>query len=133
VPPVERNGAILLHLPQRLEQEQLVELDIGVRIAHRVRRHRPALERGGVLEPTVRCVVILALEPAAEAAVQRREARRVFGRKAPDQLRADGAEEAFDFTLPLRTSRLGVDQRDAELGADEREVVGAVVRSVVDV
>ena len=34
--PVERDGAIGLDLALGLEQEQLIELGIGVRIAHRV-------------------------------------------------------------------------------------------------
>ena len=49
------------------------------------------------------------------------------------QAGAQGPEEALDLTFALGLMRPGVDQRDAELGTDQRELAGAVVGAVVDV
>ena len=45
---------------------------------------------------------------------------------------AKGAEESLDFSLPRGLIGAGVDEGDAEFRAHERELLGAVVRTVVD-
>ena len=78
-------------------------------------------------------VVILALDPRLEASIQRGERSGVLPRQAGEQLCADRFEPAFDFPFSLGPVRAGMNQGDTELGADQGQVLGAVIRPVIDV
>ena len=68
---VEADGAILLHLPFLLEEKQLGEVLRGQRDV--VGGAGPLLARRGVLQPAVRGVEILVLDPGPEALIERVE------------------------------------------------------------
>jgi hypothetical protein len=78
-------------------------------------------------------VVILALDPGARRRLSASRLAVSSLRQAREQLRAHGLEPALDLALALRAIGAGMDQRDAELGAHQRQVAGAVVGAVVDV
>ena len=59
--------------------------------------------------------------PAAKARLKQRE-----------ELKPDGPEPPLDFPLRRGMVRAGVDEGDAQLGAGERELVGAECAAVVD-
>ena len=76
------------------------------------------------------CTTFLTFDPSAQAAVERLE---VTGIVRGEQLGADGFEPALDFPLALGPVRTGMDQRDAEFGAHQRQMPGTVIGAVVDV
>ena len=78
-------------------------------------------------------LVVLALDPGPEAAVERLEAQGGIGVEAFEPGGAERPEEALDFPLSRWLPGASVDERDAELGAHEGELVRAVVGTVVDV
>jgi len=80
----------------------------------------------------MRRVVILALDPRPEAAVQRLEAVERFAVELGEPTGANGSEPALDLALSRGMMRSCVDERDAELGTDQGELSGAVVGAVVD-
>ena len=76
--------------------------------------------------------VVLALDPGPQGAVERLKALGGGGGEVGEHRSAKGTEEAFDFSLSRGLVGAGVDERDAELCAHERELVGAVVGTIVD-
>ena len=76
--------------------------------------------------------MILPLDPGPEAAVERLQAVDVIAEVAKPA-GPKGAEEALDLTLSRWLERSCVNQRNAEPGADQGEMTGAVGASVVDV
>ena len=78
-------------------------------------------------------LVVLALDPGPQPAIEGVEAleRRLGERR--EELHAHRAEPALLLALALWLIGPGVDEGDAELGADEREVVRAEGGAVVDV
>jgi len=53
--------------------------------------------------------------------------------RRPDQLSAHGAKPALHLALALRLIRTGMDQRHAQPGAHQGQVLGAIVGAVVHV
>ena len=131
-PSVEADGAVFHHAAFGLEEEEVVEVEVGVGVAHVVPGERPLVERGAPVESAMGRLVVLALDPGPQGAVQCVEAGGGLGGEVGEPGGAKGAEEAFDFSLPRGLIGAGVDERDAELGAHERELLGAVVGAVVD-
>ena len=130
---VQADGAIALHPARHLEQEQLVKVKAGLGEGDLITDPGPALERRVTVEAAVRGLMVLALDIGPQPSVQRGEARRVLGREVTHKLRAHGAEPAFHFALALRAMGPGVDEGHTELGAHQRQVLGAVVGAVVDI
>ena len=81
----------------------------------------------------MRRLVVLALDPGPQGAVQGVEAGGGLGGEVAQPGGAKRPEEALDFSLSGGLVGSGVDERDAELGAHERELLGAEVGPVVDV
>jgi hypothetical protein len=81
----------------------------------------------------VRGVVILALDPCSEGAIHGVERHEIFGAKKREQLHASRPEPALHLALALWHVGPGVDEGDAELGADDGELLGAERRSIIDV
>ena len=132
-PGVEADGAVFHDAAFGLEEEQLVEVCAGVGVAHVVAGERPLVEGGVPVESAMGRLVVLALDPGPQGAVQGIEAFGGCGGEVVGEHRgAKRAEEAFDFSLSRGLVGAGVDEGDAELGAHERELLGAVVRPVVD-
>ena len=77
-------------------------------------------------------LVVLALDPAPQAAVQRFEARSRLVVEAAEPGGSKCSEPPLDFPLSGGLIGPGMDERDAELGAHERELLGAEVGPVVD-
>ena len=122
-----------LDLALLLEEKELVEVALRAHEADVLGGHRPAVERGLAVEAPVRAVVVLALDPGPQPAIERVEASSVGVGERRQQLHAYRPKPALLLSLALGLVRPGVDQRDAELGADQREVVRAIGGAVVDV
>ena len=128
---VETDRAVLLDLALLLEEEEVGEV---------LRRQRhvgggagPLLARGRVLQAAVGRVEVLVLDPGPEPRIERLERLRVVVEQRGQQPQADGPKPALELAAPLRQEGPAVDQRDAELRADQREVARAKRRPVVDV
>ena len=132
-PPVQAHGAVLHDAAFGLEEEQVVEVEVGTGVTHVFACERPLLERGAPVEAAMGRLVVLALDPGPEAAVERLEAQGGIGVEAFEPGGAERSEEALDFPLSRWLPGASVDERDAELGAHEGELVRAVVGTVVDV
>ena len=98
-PAVEADGAVLVYDARGLEEKDLVEVERGIGVAHAGRGERPLLERGTPVEAAMRAVVILALDPRPEAAVQRLQAVRGPRVEVGEPAGAKGSEEALDLAL----------------------------------
>ena len=129
---VEAHGAVFHHAAFGLEEEEVVEVCAGVGVAHVRACEGPLVERGAPVESAVGGEVVLALDPGPQGAVQCVEAGSGLGGEVGEPGGAKGAEEAFDFSLSGGLIGPGVDERDAEFGAHQCELLGAVVRTVVD-
>ena len=81
----------------------------------------------------MRGLVVLAFDPRPQTAVERLDAVERAGVEVGEPAFAEGPEPSLDLSLGRWLEGLGVDQRDAELGADEGEVPGPVAGAVVDV
>ena len=132
-PPVQAHGAVLHDAAFGLEEEQVVEVEVGTGVTHVFACERPLLERGAPIEAAMGRLVVLALDPGPEAAVERLGAQGGIGVEAFEPGGAKRPEEALDFPLSRWLPGASVDERDAELGAHEGELVRAVVGTVVDV
>ena len=77
--------------------------------------------------------MVLALDPGPQGAVQRLKALGGLGGEVAQPGGAKRSEEAFDLSAPGGLVGPGMDQSDAELGAHERELLGAEAAAVVDV
>ena len=132
-PPVQAHGAVLHDAAFGLEEEQVVEVEVGTGVTHVFACERPLLERGAPIEAAMGRLVVLALDPGPEAAVERLGAQGGIGVEAFEPGGAKRPEEALDFPLSRWLLGASVDERDAELGAHEGELVRAVVGTVVDV
>ena len=99
-PSVEAHGAVFHHAAFGLEEEEVVEVEVGVGVAHVVPGEGPLVERGASIEAAVGRLVVLALDPGPQGAVQCVEAGGGLGGEVAQPGGAKGAEEAFDFPLP---------------------------------
>ena len=131
--PVQAHGAVLHDAAFGLEEEQVVEVEVGAGVTHVFACERPLLERGAPVDAAMGRLVVLALDPGPEAAVERLEARGGIGVEAFEPGGAKRSEEALDFPLSRWLPGASVNERDAELGAHEGELVRAVVGTVIDV
>lgn len=75
-----------MHLALGLEEEQIIQIEVGLGEAHVLGALAPTLERGLAIESAVRCVVIFALDPGPEATIERLEALRILGYQPGEQL-----------------------------------------------
>ena len=98
-PPVQAHGAVLHDAAFGLEEEQVVEVEVGAGVTHVFACERPLLERGAPIEAAMGRLVVLALDPGPEAAVERLEARGGIGVEAFEPGGAKRPEEALDFPL----------------------------------
>ena len=78
-------------------------------------------------------MVILALDPRPQAAVQALQGLPLDGFDAAEPGGPKRPEEPFDLALPCRLERSCVDQGHAELRTDQGEMAGAVGGAVVDI
>ena len=81
----------------------------------------------------MRGLVVLALDPRPQAAVQALQGLPPGIFDAAQPAGPERAEEPFDLALPRRLERPGVDQRHAQPGADQGDMARAVGASVVDI
>ena len=132
-PAVQAHRAVFHHAAFDLEQEQVVKIGGRVGVAHVRARERPLVQGGAPVEAAMGRLVVLALDPGPQGAVQRVEALGGLGAKVGEPGGAKGSEEALDLALPRGLVGSGVDERDAELGAHQGELLGAEVRAVVGV
>ena len=116
-----------------LEEEDLVEVEGGIGVADACTGQCPLLERRAPLDAAMGGVVILALDPGPEAAVQGLEAVQSLRIEVVEPAGAQRPEEALDLTLPSRLIGPGMDEGHAELCADQDELTGAVGGAIVDV
>ena len=130
---MQGDGAIVLDFALVFEQEQLIEVHGGIGVAQALGGLRPALQWGLLIEAAVRLLVVFALDPQGQAPIQRCQTGGVPVGEFGGELGAAGAEEALDFPFSLGLERPGVDQRYTELGADQRKLVGSVIRTVINV
>ncbi len=77
--------------------------------------------------------MVFGLEPGPEDAVQRRQLAQVLLAEVGQECATNVAEEALDLAATAGLVRSGVDQGDAQGGADQPQVVAAVHASVVAV
>ena len=91
---LQAHGAVLHDASFGLEQEQVVEVEGGVGVAHAVAGERPLLEGGARVEATMGSVVVLALDPRPEASVERLEALGVFVPEVAEPSGAQGSEKS---------------------------------------
>ena len=96
---LEADRAVLMHLAFGLEQEQIVQVQGGLGEAHLLGALRPALQGRFPVEPVMRRLVVLAFDPAPEAAIEGFQALGVGRAEAAQQLRPHGLEEPLDFPL----------------------------------
>ena len=115
------------------EEEDVVEVEGGVGVAHAGRGQGPLLERGAALEAAMGGVVILALDPRPQAAVQGLEAVEDRRIEMGEPAGAKGSEPTLDLALSGGLIGPGMDQGDAEPGADQGELAGPVARAIVDI
>ena len=130
---LEADGAVLGDPASRLEQEEVVEVEPGTGMADVSGGGGPPVERRHAAEAAMGAHVVLALDPGVEPAVQGLEVAGVPVLEPRQDAAPDGPEEPLDLSLPGGVVRPRVDQDDAELRADERQVPGAEARTVVDV
>ena len=130
---VEAEGAIVHDAAFGLEQKQVVQIDRLVEVADLLSAQRPLLQGCRGAETAMGTLMVFAFQVGPQAAVEGLDAGGVGGREGAEQLPADGAEEPFDLALARRLMGPGVDEGDAELGADQRQVLGSIVGAVVDV
>ena len=130
---VQADGAILVDEAPGLEEEDLVEVEGGIGVADACTGQCPLLERRAPLDAAMGGVVILALDPGPEAAVQGLEAVQSLRIEVVEPAGAQRPEEALDLTLPSRLIGPGMDEGHAELCADQDELTGAVGGAIVDV
>ena len=81
----------------------------------------------------MRAVVVFALHPGPQAPVQLLQAVGVAGGQVGQQLRAHGSEPTFLLALALGLVGSGMDQRHAQAGTDQGQLVRTVVGAVVHV
>jgi hypothetical protein len=82
----------------------------------------------------VGAVVVVALDPGGEQPVALGEVGgAAAGVQLDQELLTDGAEEPFDLAAPLRLTRPGVDQADAQDRAGPQQLAGTERRAVVHV
>ena len=116
---LEADGAVLHDAAPVLEQEHVVEHRAGVGIPHAGAGGRPPVERRLAVEAAVRGLVVLAFDPRPQAAVEGPDAVERVEAEVGEPAFAEGSEPSLDLSLGRRLEGLGVDQRDAEPGADE--------------
>ena len=132
-PAVQAQRAVFHHAAFGLEEEEVVEVGGGVEVAHVVPGERPLLERGAPVEAAMGRLVVLALDPGPQGAVQCVEAGGGLSGEMAQPGGAKGSEEALDLSAPGGLIGPGMDEHDAEFRAHERKLLGAEVRPVVDV
>ena len=124
--PVEADGAVFHDAAFGLEEEEVVEVCGGVGVAHVLTGERPLVEGGAPVKAAMGGLVVLALDPCPETAIECLEALGGLGVEAGEPGGANGSEPTLDFSLSSRGIGTGVDERDAELGAHQGELLGAV-------
>ena len=100
---MQAHGAVLHDAAFGLEEEQVVEVEVGTGVTHVFACERPLLERGAPVEAAMGRLVVLALDPGPEAAVAHAlPTLEALGDEASSsQLRATIVhEKALDFTPP---------------------------------
>ena len=97
---VQAHRSVFHHTAFGLEEEEVVEVEAGVGVAHVVPGEGPLVERGAPVESAVGGLVVLALDPGPQGAVQRLKALGGLGGEVAQPGGAKRAEEALDFSLP---------------------------------
>ena len=75
---VQPHGAVFHDPAFGLEEEQILAVENRFGVAHVFAAARPLVEPGAAVEPAVRGVLILALDPRPQASVQALEARGIL-------------------------------------------------------
>ena len=127
----EAHGAVAGDAALGLHAHQAVEV-LGRR-ADALGVVEETLERRAPTEPAVGALVILALEPGPEDAVQGREVGEVVVGRMGQKGRADVAEKPFNFTASPGLAGAGMDEGDPQGGTDYLEMLVAIQGAVVAV
>ena len=130
---VQADGAIFVDAAPGLEEEDGVEVEGGVGVADACTGQRPLLEWRAPVDAAMGGVMILALDPGPEAAVERLQAVQGLSIEVAEPPCAKRPEVALDFSFPGGLVGPGMDEGNAELCADQGEVAGAVGGAVVDI
>ena len=130
---LEADGAVLADAALEAVAEERVEIGVGADKADAGGGAGPGIERGFAVEAAVGAEMVLAFAPGGPAGVEGVEAAGVVLAEQGQELHADGAEEAFDLAASGGLVGGGVDQLDAEGGADHGQLAGAVIAPIVDV
>jgi hypothetical protein len=107
-----------VHATLLLEEEDLAQVQLGAGDAHLGRAQGPGVQWAQALEAPVRVLVILSLDPGPESAVEGVQGRGVLLAEGGQQLHPDRAKPPFLLAFSGWLVGPGVDEGDAELGAD---------------
>ncbi len=125
----EAEGVVFFDLPVGLGVEEFVVVFGRGQEAEAREVNAEAVDRLHA-DGVVRHGVVVAFDPAGELAVEGFERGEV--ELFDEELVADAAEEAFDFALGGGVADGGMAQDAADAGANERDLLAAVDRAVVD-
>ena len=125
---VEGDRPVPVHFPDGMEAEVIPQ------ILWRFSDQMGVFEipgKGRLLCAGVNRGMVLLVDPSPEGLIEffERKPRRTGGQK----LRAQGAEEAFDFSLSLRLIRGGMNQGNAQSGGGMTQQMGTEGGPIVDV
>ena len=99
---VEADGAVFHDAAFGLEEEEVIEVCGGFGVAHVLAGERPLVEGRAAIKAAMRGLVVLALDPCPEAAIECFEALGGLGVEAGEPGGAKGSEPALDFSLSGR-------------------------------
>ncbi len=127
------DGGVLAHAAVDAHEEEAREIGVRRQGAQGDAGLGKALGGGLLLEGGVRTLVIVGLDPAPEGAVEVLERGGGLEVQLGLELILDGEEEAFDLAAAPTVIGAGVEEFDAEIGADDLEVLGTEGGAVVGV
>jgi hypothetical protein len=131
--PAKTDHAIASDLALFLEEKHIIHVEVMRRHAHVGRTLGPHISGRVVIKALVRPLVIFAFDKGPEGAIQRLdgvEGRRLQVRKKHEPNRA---KPALHFAFARRLIRPCVDKCGAQLGANQRQMLRAKGRAIVDV
>ena len=125
----EAEGVVFFDLSFGLGEEEFVVVFGGRQEADACEVDAEAIDRLHA-DGVVRHGVVVVFDPVGELAVEGFEGGKV--ELFDEELVADAAEEALDFSLGGGVADGGMAQDAADAGADEGDLLGAIDRAVVD-
>ena len=104
---MQAHGAVLHDAAFGLEEEQVVEVEVGAGVTHVFACERPLLERGASVEAAMGRLVVLALDPGPEAAVARVQ-QAIARRGLPARLFVDNGANFPSQQIALVCAKLSI-------------------------